>query len=204
MRSRSGMLTAGLFSVVAVVAIAFASFGLKLEGALGAGMLWVALLFSAVVGLPRTFTIEEEQRTGDLLRLWARPHAVFWGKALFNLVQTLATAVVLSVLFLVLTNLAVRNVPLYVGALFAGCCALAGSVTLCGALVAQASNRTILAAAISLPMLLPLIALGVGSLKAALGSGSEAGGLQATSGLALYAVATFAIGPHLFAAVWRS
>lgn len=204
LRSRSGLMTAGLFSIVTVVAIAFASFGFVLDGSLGAGLLWVALLFSSVVGLPRTFTIEEEQGTGDLLRMWARPHAVFWGKALYNLGQAIATALILSLLFLVLTNLKVTDVWLYAGSLLAGCSALAASVTLCGALVAQASNRAILAGAVSLPMLLPLIALGIGSLKAALGSGSLESGLQAAFGLAMYAAAGFAIGPYLFAAVWRT
>lgn len=204
LRSRSGLMTAGLFSIVSVVAIAFASFGLALEGSLGAGLLWVALLFSSVVGLPRTFTIEEEQGTGDLLRMWARPHSVFWGKALYNLAQAVVAALVLSVLFLVLTNLTIAHPWLYLGSLFAGCCALAASVTLCGALVAQASNRAILAGAISVPMMLPLIALGIGSLKVALGSGTPESGVQAAIGLSMYAAAGFAIGPHLFAAVWRS
>jgi heme exporter protein B len=204
MRSKSGLLTAGLFSVVTVVAIAFASFGLTLQGQLAAGLLWVALLFSAVIGLPRTFTLEEEQRTGDLLRMWARPHAVFWGKSLFNLAQCLATAVILSTLFIMLTSLEVQNVGLYAGSLLAGCIALSATVTFCGALVAQASNRAILAGAISLPMLLPLIALGIGSLKVALGHGSLEGGLQSTAGLAAYGIAAYSAGPHLFAVVWRS
>lgn len=187
-----------------MVAIAFASVGLKLGGSIAAGLFWVALLFAAVVGLPRTFTLEEEQRTGDLLRMWARPHAVFWGKALFNLAQSLLTAIILSVLFLMLTSLEVVNLGLYAGSLLAGCVALSATVTFCGALVAQASNRAILAGAISLPMLLPLIALGIGSLKVALGSGGLDGGTQATLGLVAYGVAAYAAGPYLFAAVWRS
>jgi ABC-type transport system involved in cytochrome c biogenesis permease component len=114
------------------------------------------------------------------------------------------TAVVLSVLFLMLTNLEVANFGLYAAALFAGCCALASTVTFCGALVAQAANRSILAGAIALPMLLPLVALGIGSLKVALGSGALQTGIQSTAGLTLFAVAVFTAGPHLFAAVWKT
>jgi len=37
----------------------------------------VALLFAAIVALPRTVLVEEEQGTGDLLRLLAKPEDVF-------------------------------------------------------------------------------------------------------------------------------
>src|SRR5437763_14502801 len=89
-RTKSGLATVGLFSLAAVVAVAFAAFNLTIGGSLASGLLWVTLLFTAAVALPRTFVSEEEQGTGDLLRLMARPEAVFWGKALYNLLLMLA------------------------------------------------------------------------------------------------------------------
>jgi len=76
-RTRSGLATVCLFSIAAVVAVAFGAFNQKLSGSLAAGLFWVTLLFTAAVALPRAFVIEEEQGTGDLLRLMARPEAVF-------------------------------------------------------------------------------------------------------------------------------
>lgn len=204
LRTKSGLLTAGLFSIVAVVAVAFAAAGQKMAGDLPAGMLWVTLLFASAVSLPRAFVVEDEQGTGDLLRLMARPHAVFWGKALFNLLQMLATALVLALFFAVLTNTAISYLGLYLLGLVAGSAALAGTVTLCGALVAQAANRWTLAGAVSLPLLLPMVALGVSSTRVAFGVGTLEGGVTGCVGLACYAVATFAAGPYLFAAVWKN
>jgi heme exporter protein B len=204
LRSKSGLMTAGLFGLVTVVAIALSANWMKMGGTLAAGLLWVALLFSASIALPRTFLIEEEQRTGDLLRLWARPHSVFWGKCLYNLAQMIATGFVLSFLFFALTHRQV-NVPLlYVVSLIGGCASLAGAVTLCGALVAQAANRSAMAAAVAVPMLLPLVALGVSAMRVALGDGLMATGTQAAVGLIGYAAVTLALGPALFAAVWKS
>lgn len=204
-RTKTGFYTSSVFSVVAVVAIAFATFGLKnLEGSLAAGLLWVTLLFSAVVALPRSFVTEEEQSTADLLRLWARPHSVFWGKALFNLVQTLITSMVLSVLFLGLTNVAIKMPLLYLVGLIGGSAALSGAVTLCAALVAQAANRSALAGAISIPLLLPLVAIGVSATRVALGEGAYQGGLSSTVGLWLFATVVFTAGPMVFAAVWKA
>jgi heme exporter protein B len=203
LRTKSGLYSSGLFSIVAVVAIAFASYGEKLDGTLGAGLFWVTLLFSSVISLPRSFIGEEESGTADLLRLMARPHSVFWGKVIFNLCLILITAVLLSILFLALTNLQISSLLLYIVALVGGSCGLAVAVTLCGALVAQASNRAALAGAIGIPLLLPLVAMGVSSSRAALGYGLFQGGMFSALGLYSFAILVGAAGPYLYAAVWK-
>ena len=205
MRSLSGVVTSMLFSVVTVYAISFAALNTKLHGTVVAGMLWVALLFSAASSLTRIFLVEEEQGTADLLRLVARPHAVFWGKAIFNILQSLVTSVLLSILYLGFTSATVTIPWLFAVSLTAGCLSLAGAVTLCGAIAAQASNRSMLSAAIAVPLLLPLVALGVSGMRISLGDGSWAsGGLASVIGLVGYAMATLATGPYIFAAVWKS
>lgn len=204
-RSMSGLVTSFLFSVVTVYAISFASLNAKLSGTVVAGMLWVALLFSAASSLTRTFLAEEEHGTADLLRLVARPHSVFWGKALFNVFQSLVTGVLLSILYLGFTSTSVKVPWLFAVALAAGSLSLAGAVTLCGAIAAQASNRSMLAAAIAVPLLLPLVALGVGGMRVSLGAGDiSSGGAGCAIGLVGYAVATLATGPYIFAAVWKT
>ncbi len=204
LRSKSGLLTALLFSVAAVTGASFASAGQRLGPGVAASLLWVTLLFAAVCSLPRAFLVEEEQATADVLRLIARPHSVFWGKALFNLASMLLTALILSVLFLTLTDPPPARLELYGVCLIAGSAALAGVSTLCGALVAEASNRFMLAGAIALPLLLPLLAVAVSGTASAFGGASEAVGWRAVVGLSGYAVAAFAGGPYLFAAVWKS
>jgi heme exporter protein B len=206
MRSKSGLVTSGLFGVVAVVAIAFATRDVKITPMVAAGLFWVTLLFSSMISLPRAFTVEEELGTGDLLRLVARPHAVFWGKMLFNLVLLTVTAAALATLFLVLVGVQVSNISMFMMALIGSCLTLAGTVTLSGAIVAQAANRGSLAGAISLPLLLPITMLGVIGLAASLGqsSGLAVNGTSATLGLICYGVLSVAVGPYLFAVIWKS
>lgn len=204
LRAKSGLATAGLFGVVAVFTIAFATMNSRLDGNIAAGLVWVAILFSSVIALPRTFLVEEEQGTGDLLRLMARPHAVFWGKALFNLTQMIIIASVLSFLYLGFTGLSLKMPWLFVASLIAGCAALAGAVTLSGAIVARAANRAALAGAVAVPSLLPIMAMGVSGMRAAFGVGFAESAQYWTVGLAGYAVLTLAIGPWLFAAFWKS
>jgi heme exporter protein B len=202
-RQKSGLLTACLFAIVAVVAVAYSSVGHKLTSGFASGLIWVTLLFSSVVAIPRVFLLEEEQGTGDMLRLSARPHSVFWGKALFSLAQLALGGLITSILFFGLTGVPLYSAGTYAVGLLGGCAALAGAVTLCGALVSQAANRAVLAGAVALPLLLPLIALGVAATRTALEPSGAKGGLEAILGLWSYAVAAWALGPHLFAAVWR-
>ena len=203
LRSKNGLLTSGLFGIVSVVTIAFATFTTKKNPDVAAGLFWVAILFASVLALPRTFLIEEDQGTGDLLRLLARPHAVFWGKAIYNLLLIVVVGLLLSGLFVVLAEITVTDPALFVISVFGGCAALAGAVTLCGALVARATNRFALAAAVSTPMLLSILAFGVSTMRAALGAGLLSGWPLAM-GAICYAVVLFAVGPWLFAAVWKS
>ena len=205
MRSLSGLVTGLLFSVVIIYAIAVGVLNWRLNATAVAGMLWVALLFSAASSLPRTFLAEEELGTGDLLRLVARPHAVFWGKALFNIVQSLFTSVVLSILYLGFTDTPVTVPWLFAIALVGGSLSLAGAVTLCGAIASQASNRAMLAAAIAVPLLLLLVSVGVGAMQGSFGPReAPPASVSAAVGLIWYAVATLATGPYIFAAVWKS
>jgi|SRR5579862_2762171 len=204
LRSKSGLITSGLFGIVSVVAIAFATWTVKLTPTVAAGLFWITLLFSSMISLPRAFTVEEELGTGDLLRLMARPHSVFWGKVLFNLILVAVTAVVLGTLFLVLAQIHVANVGVLIVSLLGSCFALGGGVTLSGALVAQAANRNALSAAIALPLLVPLTAIGVSALRVAFGDPGVAAGIQAAIGLVCYGVVSVAIGPYLFAAVWKT
>jgi heme exporter protein B len=203
LRSKSGLATAGLFAVAAVFTIGFATMNSHLDGDIAAGLIWVAILFSSVLALPRTFIVEEEQGTADLLRLTARPHAVFWGKALFNLLQMLVMAATLSVLYLGFTGLSLQSPWLYVATLVGGCAALSGAVTLTGAIVSRATNRGALAGAVAIPGLLPIMGMGVSGMRSAFGVGFQASGQLWALGLLGYATLVLAIGPWVFAAVWK-
>lgn len=211
LRSPSGVMASGLFAVATVVALSAATFREPVGAGVAAGMIWVALLFSATAALPRSFVTEEEQRTADLLRLWARPEAVFWGKAIANLLQLLITASVLASLYFLFVPLRmseagdkVSNLPLLAAALMSGCVGLAGTLTLYGALVAPAKNRSVLAGAISIPALLPFLFMAVNGLKLGIDPGLVGNGWLAVVGMACYGVITMALGPYLYSAIWKS
>lgn len=200
-RNITGFQTMVMFGVTTVFALAFAAFGKSLEGQVGAGLLWVGLLFNGISAVSKSLLNEEEQGTADLLRMWSRPHAVFWGKALYASLQMVVMALLLSTLFLVLTGLTIKLPLIFLLSLLGGSVALAGVVTLCSALISRGAQRGSLVGIVSLPILLPLIALGVSAGRASLGEGFGNGWVSC-GGTWAYAVLLFAIGPHLFAFVW--
>lgn len=202
MRNRSASFTALMLSLSTVFTMAFAFFGRTLTGDGGAGLLWTALLFAGVGTLARAFVAEEEQGTGDLLRMWARPHSVFWGKAIFAFLQMSVTAAMVSTLFLMLTGLPVTNLTVLILSLGGGAAALAATITFSSALISKGANRGTLAGVIALPLLVPLVALGVTAGRAAFGDNIQHG-WEATIGIWMYALVVLMIAPHLFAALWR-
>lgn len=201
-RSKSGLLTAGMFGLVIVVSLSLAGFGKTISPALASSLVWVGMLFVSAIALPRTVIAEEERQTGDLLRLWTTPQTVFWAKVLFNLLLMATLGAFLAVVYLALVGAVVFHPIQFGSALIGGCAALSGTVTLCGALVAQTSQRGILAGAIALPLLIPLVFLGVAAMQATLVQSGIPDALT-IAGLWCYAIASHAIGPILFEHVWK-
>lgn len=202
MRSKSAIYTAFMLSSVTVFTLAFAFYGRELTPEAASGMLWAALLFAGVGALTRTFVSEEEQGTGDLLRMWANPVSVYWGKAFYALLQMQLTAFLVAVLFLTLTGVAVKDHLLLMAGLMGGATALAGMITLVSALISRGSNRSTLAGVVAMPLLVPLVALGVSASRNALDGFSLSTGWLSCAGVWLYAIVVLAMAPYQFAAVW--
>ena len=208
LRTRTGLVTSGVFALTTIVTVALALFNKNPNKGdlrdVSASLVWVILLFASLLTLPRSFLAEEELGTADLLRLMARPHAVFWGKMLFNIVQIWVLGFFVVLIFFFLTGLHVVWPVMLIGSLFTGGAAVAGAVTLCGAIAAQAANRAALAGAIAIPLVLFPTEWGVSSLRAAVGVGAPGAGIAAVLGLAAYASLSVSLGPWIYAAIWKT
>ncbi len=203
LRNKSATFTAIMLSITTVFTLAFAFFGRQMTGEGAAGMLWAALLFAGVGTLTRAFVAEDEQGTGDLLRMWARPHAVYWGKAIFAFAQMVLTGFLVTLLFVILTGVTVKVPLMLVSSLIGGSAALAATVTLVSALISRGANRGTLAGVVALPLLLPLVALGVTAGRSAFDGISPSTGWSGSAGVWLYTLLVFATAPYQFAAIWR-
>lgn len=202
-RARHAVATLVLFAVTTLV---IASLALGPIGAspgertdVASALLWILLLFAAAAGLPRAFVHEEESRTAAVLRLCARPSAVFAGKLMWVASLLVLLEVIATPLALAFFDLPVASPWLLIAALLAGGLGLAAATTLLAAIVAQGRGATTLFAALAFPLLVPLAVLAVAATRAALG-GTEAGAELVQ--LILYDWTIVIAGFLLFPVIW--
>jgi heme exporter protein B len=129
------------------------------------GLLWVAIVFTALLGLARAFAPEREQRLLDGLVLAPCDRSAIWlGKALSIFALLLvAEAVALPAFALFFAPV---DVSLVAGLLLADV-GLAAVGTLLAAMAAASRARELLLPLLLLPLVIPLVVGGVGASVAA-------------------------------------
>lgn len=160
LRSRETLPAMVLFVVAMLVVFHFAlPAGASDESAYG--LLWVALVFTALLGLTRAWVPERSAGALDGLVLAPSDHSAIWlGKTIasfvFLLVTNLVALPVFSILFVPVGAEAIAGVVLA----SVGICAVGA---LASAMAAAARGREILLPLILLPLSIPLIVGGVGA-----------------------------------------
>jgi len=165
-RTRYGFNASVLFAVTTLAAVSFAAGRLGDRVELLSALLWIVLLFAALASLSHAFVRESEMHTLTFLRLIASPLAIAIGKLAFNLIFLLVLEAVTVPLFLVLMGAPAPAWGPFLAVLALGSLALAAACTLIGALIAQSRGRGALFAAISLPVLMPVMAAAVSGTRA--------------------------------------
>lgn len=160
-RTRHTLNSVLLFSVACVVLVSFVLGGFApgedLSSAVYACLLWIIILFSSSTGMTRSFLREEDGGTAVLLRLSSRPSAVFMGKTAFNALLLLGINGLSVPFFVFMVGLRVHSPFWFVLNIFMGVVGLAGASTLVAAMICKAQARGTLFAALSFPVLIPLV-----------------------------------------------
>lgn len=203
-RNRYGLNSMGMFAGTVALVVLFSVGREQLSPAIVAALLWISFFFMSVAGLSRTFLSEQERGTILLLRLSTSAIPVFFGKLLYNAALAIASNLLLGALFLMVmpdayrgpvTGLVTGTIVLSIG--------FAAAITIVSALLARASEKGMLTAVLALPLLLPLVFLGVDLLsEGAAGKGAWAMGseLLLVSG---YVSLMVIIGYILFDQIWK-
>src|SRR3989454_8851118 len=162
--------------MVALLMILLLGFVLGSEPGRAAAVLWVALGFAAIVGIPRITQSEVEQQALETLLLYpgSREH-LYWGKGAALLLMLSPLLVALLLLLGVLFSVDVwthGGALLGVGML--GIVGLSGIGTLLAALVLHVRGRELLMPLLLLPLALPVV-LGCVRLTEAILTGTAAG-----------------------------
>jgi heme exporter protein CcmB len=191
----------GLSSMVFLAAVSAVVLALALGAqraaapVIGPGVLWVASLLSATVGLGRIW--ERERVLGGFRGLLLTPvnrSAIFLGKSAALFVLLVLTEVVLVPLTIVLFRLPITwELLLPLGIMIVlGCAGFAFVGILLGAIAVKARAGELLLGAVMYPLVVPLLIGGVKG-TAALLEGGDAAALQPWVGLLLLSDAVFLI-----------
>jgi len=203
LRKKESLVSMAFFGVLVLVTLSIAvGGGRRVPPETGAGILWVAVLFSGVLGLGRVFARERENGcVAALLVSPVSPSSVFVAKGLVNLTLMILSQVVLVPVFFALfgqgltggiTAVALPLVFLDVAFSSAG--------TLLSAVAAGTRRNEVLLPILLFPLLLPVVVLGVKASGAALaGAGAAAQGSVTLEPLvafcAIYTVAGYLLFP---------
>jgi heme exporter protein B len=204
LRTRYALNAILLFAVTTVTMVGLATAGGGVPARLQAPLFWLVVFFSAMSALSQVFVKEEETGTVMVLRLVARPDAVFFGKLLFNLMLLALLQALIIPLFLLLVGMRIVDWPVFLASVVLGTVALAGATTIVAAIVARASARGALFAVLSFPLLLPLLVAAIGATQAALDPVGASGAAAEFKLLIAYGIAMLTASWLLFEFVWEA
>jgi heme exporter protein B len=155
LRTRYALNALLMFVVTTVAIILFALRGEPAGPTVLAGMFWVAVFFTAMSGLSRSFVSEEERGTTMTLQLIASPTTVYFGKLFFNVALTLVLVAGVTLVYLIVfPEFKIVQLDVFLLTVFLGSLGLASAATIIAAIIAKTGSRGTLYPVLSFPILI--------------------------------------------------
>jgi len=173
---RSKVLTSQImpFALVTLVLFAFALDGDAILERTAPGLVWLAMLFSSMIIVQRSFAVETADGALDALRVaGADMSAVFWGKWFALIVQLIILEVVLIVGAIVMygIDLRISGLVLLVTSSISATCGLSAVSTIYAGLASGVRGRESLLPLLVLPVAAPVLIGATRAAEAAFGAG---------------------------------
>ncbi|HAY32954.1 MAG TPA: heme exporter protein CcmB [Ignavibacteria bacterium] len=156
-----------MFVLVTISIIRFAIGDEKADNEILTGLLWIAVFFTSVSGLSRTFVKEEEKETSVALKLSTGSDSVIIGKLLFNSALTFSLNALILFLFVIITDYQIKNLSGFLLVLIFGNLGLVSASTIIAAIISKANSKGTLYPVLSFPVLLPLLITVINATKLA-------------------------------------
>ena len=198
LRSRYAINTVLTFVGASLLLILFALNAEQLAPTPKSALVCIVILFAALSSLSRSFVMETDRNTFDLLRTHSNASEVFVGKLCYNFLFTLTVNLVTFLLYIFLLGMPIADFWALILVLLFGTAGLSGVATMLGAIVSQADRKGAIFSVLSIPLLFPLILILVRTTKAALIEGFTDNYLNDFWALFGYAGVTITAGILLF------
>ena len=159
-RTRSGIFSALVFALLGLVIFYYAWDPTAVASIdLAPGVLWVVFTFSGLLGLNRSFAIEQSERAIDgLLASPASRSGIFLGKMLANLIFVGAVQIVAIPALVLFYNFPIGRIALpLVGILFLAAVGLCAVGTLFSSMAVNTKLAELLLPMLALPFFVPIV-----------------------------------------------
>ncbi len=175
-RKKETISTMIIFSVLTIIIFSF-SFNIEKadKKALIAGMLWIMIVFSSLLGLGTSFKKEQNNNTlGGLLMVPVDRSSIFYGKLLANMTFITFVELVSIPLFLILNNFTVtENLLLFSIFIFLGTLGFITIGTFLSAITSYSPSGELLLPVTLFPLSIPLLISSVKLTEMVINPGSE-------------------------------
>ena len=203
LRSRYALNTILAFVGASLLLILFSLNAAQLPPTAKSGLIWIIILFAALSSLSRSFVMETERQTFNLLRLHYQASEVFVGKLCYNFAFALSVNILTFLCYLFLLDIPIADTTALILTLILGTAGLSGIATMLAAIVAQADRKGAIFSVLGIPLLFPLILILVRTTKAALLEGLTQNYLNDFWALLGFAGVTISAGILLFDFIWE-
>jgi len=192
-----------MFIIVVISVIKFSLGEEKLSAEMNAGLIWIIIFFATSNGLSRVFVSEEERGTSLVLKLSSEARSVILGKLIFNTVLTFIINFFIIILYIIITDLTIKNIGLFALSVSLGTLGLSAVMTIIAALISKAGSKGTLYPVLSFPLLLPLMLASISSTWLTI----EGAGLSAIAGelqmMVSYTIVVITASFLLFELIWN-
>src|SRR5438067_11425515 len=158
-RTRAQAVAVFVFGAISLLLFSFAigpnSVALRQHAA---GFLWLGLLLSSTLTLSESFHAEMENRAFEgLLLLPASPPALYYGKALANMIQLVLLGIALVPVMVVLYDAGTTRIPTLFLIILLGAAGISAPGTLYSAMTSQARAKQTLLPLLLFPLIVPVL-----------------------------------------------
>lgn len=162
MRSREMLSSMLVFALLVILVFNFAlELDAKTRANVTAGVLWVTFTFAGTLGLNRSMAVEKDRGCLDgLLLAPVDRTAIYFGKALGNLIFMLVVAAIVLPVYSILYNVNLF-IPGLLGVIFLGCIGYVSVGTLLATMTVQTRTRDILLPILLFPVVIPVLVAAV-------------------------------------------
>jgi heme exporter protein B len=192
-----------MFIIVTISIIRFSLGDEKVDNDILSGLLWIVIFFAAISGLARVFIKEEEKETSASLKLNCPPITVFLGKLIFNFILTLSINLFIVVLFILITELEVKNFTAFILTIFLGNLGVVAASTIIAAIISKANTKGTLYPVLAFPILLPVLITVINSTKLSCAGADTITLMSDFQILISYTIVVVTVSLLLFKFVWE-